>query len=315
MHRIETNYEFSEGVCLPRCLLYEHYLDFCQTKGHTPIGAAAFGKLVRKKFKAISTRRLGTRGKSKYHYYGLGIQKTSKYYIDSYCTRNIARQVKLNKQIDFTLISKSIHFLTNFRFKGIASKMKRNVRIKKSRCLTSTEISLRNAKQFMIKFPKATEIVVPFNMSHKKLDTFILMYKTHCTQLLDTILCSNFDDFSSFLNNFWSGIPSHLKCLFNFEFTAKLIECCDFIFYEVCLYFLFTFHLLAILSQTACICLFFRKPLCFPCNRCVCCVIVNESFLNALLRCKCHKSSLSALFSRKSIAKMRRNYNCDQHSI
>lgn len=45
-----------------------------------PIGAAGFGKLVRKTFPNITTRRLGTRGQSKYHYYGIAIRETSPYY-------------------------------------------------------------------------------------------------------------------------------------------------------------------------------------------------------------------------------------------
>jgi hypothetical protein len=37
---------------------------------------------VRQKFPKITTRRLGTRGQSKYHYYGVGIKKTSIYFED-----------------------------------------------------------------------------------------------------------------------------------------------------------------------------------------------------------------------------------------
>jgi hypothetical protein len=42
---LDFNYELSEGVCLPRSLLYQHYLDHCQGKNIPPIGAAAFGKV------------------------------------------------------------------------------------------------------------------------------------------------------------------------------------------------------------------------------------------------------------------------------
>lgn len=45
-----------------------------------PIGAAGFGKLVRKTFPNITTRRLGTRGQSKYHYYGIAVRETSIYF-------------------------------------------------------------------------------------------------------------------------------------------------------------------------------------------------------------------------------------------
>ncbi|KPM09444.1 transcription factor RFX4-like protein 2 [Sarcoptes scabiei] len=81
---LEHNYVVREGICLPRCLIYRHYLEFMRTfyNESKPVGAAAFGKLVRQKFPKISTRRLGTRGQSKYHYYGIGIKESSPYFGD-----------------------------------------------------------------------------------------------------------------------------------------------------------------------------------------------------------------------------------------
>lgn len=34
-----------EGVCLPRCILYAHYLDFCRKEKLEPACAATFGKV------------------------------------------------------------------------------------------------------------------------------------------------------------------------------------------------------------------------------------------------------------------------------
>lgn len=73
------NYEPAEGVSLPRSSLYTHYLDFCQGSTMTPVNAASFGKIIRQQFPNLKTRRLGTRGQSKYHYYGIGVKATSKY--------------------------------------------------------------------------------------------------------------------------------------------------------------------------------------------------------------------------------------------
>jgi regulatory factor X 1/2/3 len=42
-----------------------------------PVNAASFGKLIRSIFPNLKTRRLGTRGHSKYHYYGIRIKATS----------------------------------------------------------------------------------------------------------------------------------------------------------------------------------------------------------------------------------------------
>lgn len=43
--RLDENYIVCEGVCLPRCILYAHYLDFCRKEKLDPACAATFGKV------------------------------------------------------------------------------------------------------------------------------------------------------------------------------------------------------------------------------------------------------------------------------
>ena len=71
------NYETAEGVSLPRSTLYNHYLRHCAAKKIDAVNAASFGKLIRSVFIGLKTRRLGTRGNSKYHYYGIRIKPES----------------------------------------------------------------------------------------------------------------------------------------------------------------------------------------------------------------------------------------------
>ncbi|MEQ2163973.1 hypothetical protein GOODEAATRI_001730, partial [Goodea atripinnis] len=54
------NYEGAEGVSLPRCTLYYHYILHCQEQKLEPVNAASFGKLIRSVFMGLRTRRLGT---------------------------------------------------------------------------------------------------------------------------------------------------------------------------------------------------------------------------------------------------------------
>lgn len=42
-----------------------------------PVNAASFGKLIRSVFLGLRTRRIGTRGNSKYHYYGIRVKPSS----------------------------------------------------------------------------------------------------------------------------------------------------------------------------------------------------------------------------------------------
>ncbi|XP_060037952.1 DNA-binding protein RFX2 isoform X2 [Erinaceus europaeus] len=71
------NYETADGVSLPRSSLYSHYLRHCQDHELEPVNAASFGKLIRSVFMGLRTRRLGTRGNSKYHYYGIRLKPDS----------------------------------------------------------------------------------------------------------------------------------------------------------------------------------------------------------------------------------------------
>lgn len=49
----------------------------CNENKLDAVNAASFGKLIRSVFNGLRTRRLGTRGNSKYHYYGIRIKPGS----------------------------------------------------------------------------------------------------------------------------------------------------------------------------------------------------------------------------------------------
>lgn len=67
-------YEMADGESLPRSIVYMHYQNFCSKCNVGPVNPASFGKLIRSVFANIKTRRLGTRGHSKYHYFGIKIK-------------------------------------------------------------------------------------------------------------------------------------------------------------------------------------------------------------------------------------------------
>ncbi|KAG0167986.1 DNA-binding protein rfx2 [Apophysomyces sp. BC1034] len=70
-HWVRENYQYQQDHNVPRRGMYEHYKTFCRTRGTQPVNSATFGKLIRTVFPEIKTRRLGTRGQSKYHYCGI----------------------------------------------------------------------------------------------------------------------------------------------------------------------------------------------------------------------------------------------------
>uniref|UniRef100_A0A8C7LWL6 DNA-binding protein RFX6 n=1 Tax=Oncorhynchus mykiss TaxID=8022 RepID=A0A8C7LWL6_ONCMY len=198
---LDENYTVCEGVCLPRCILYAHYLDFCRKEKLDPACAATFGKTIRQKFPLLTTRRLGTRGHSKYHYYGIGIKESSAYYNLVYSGKGLTRfsGSKLNNEGGFT------------RKYSLSSK-------------TGT---------LLPEFPSPQHLVLQSSISKEKVDTLIVMYKTHCQCILDNAINVNFEEIQNFLMHFWQGMPDHLLPLLENTIIVDIFCVCDSILYKV----------------------------------------------------------------------------------
>ncbi|XP_044024909.1 DNA-binding protein RFX6 isoform X1 [Siniperca chuatsi] len=198
---LEENYIVCEGVCLPRCILYAHYLDFCRKEKLEPACAATFGKTIRQKFPLLTTRRLGTRGHSKYHYYGIGIKESSAYYHSVYSGKGLTR------------------------FSG--SKLKNEGGFTRKYSLSSKTGTL------LPDFPNAQHLLLQGNISREKVDTLIMMYKTHCQCILDNAINVNFEEIQNFLLHFWQGMPDHLLPLLENPIIVDIFCVCDSILYKV----------------------------------------------------------------------------------
>ncbi|XP_066532772.1 DNA-binding protein RFX6 [Hoplias malabaricus] len=198
---LEENYIVCEGVCLPRCILYAHYLDFCRKEKLDPACAATFGKTIRQKFPLLTTRRLGTRGHSKYHYYGIGIKESSAYYHSVYSGKGLTR------------------------FSG--SKLKNEGGFTRKYSLSSKTGTL------LPEFPSAQHLVLDDSISKEKVDTLIMMYKTHCQCILDNAISVNFEEIQNFLLHFWQGMPDHLLPLLENPVIVDIFCVCDSILYKV----------------------------------------------------------------------------------
>ncbi|XP_032325370.1 LOW QUALITY PROTEIN: DNA-binding protein RFX8 [Camelus ferus] len=78
------NFCVCEGCSVPRCLMYEMYVETYGQDAQNQVNPAMFGKLVHLVFPELGTRRLGTRGSARYHYDGICIKKSSFFYAQ-YC--------------------------------------------------------------------------------------------------------------------------------------------------------------------------------------------------------------------------------------
>ncbi|XP_032231120.1 transcription factor RFX4 isoform X2 [Nematostella vectensis] len=212
---LNENYEVADGVSLPRSALYSHYLDFCEKNSLSPVNAASFGKIIRHTFPNLKTRRLGTRGQSKYHYYGITIKTTSPYH-DTVC--NAARQSSSGFSQTYSKVEVDDRTTSHS--------------VTKSAQGSSSSLIVAPGGTLLPSFPSVNHLNLPAEVSRDKVKTFLIMYRAHCQRILDTILRANFGEVQNFLVHFWQGMPSHMLEVLGCSDVVDLIGVCDGILYK-----------------------------------------------------------------------------------
>ncbi|KAL6064722.1 DNA-binding protein RFX2 isoform X2 [Balamuthia mandrillaris] len=240
---LKENYETAEESSLPRSALFDHYLQFCEEEGLESINAASFGKLIRTIFPQLKTRRLGTRGNSKYHYYGIRIKPTSK----------LASPTSDDSTSSSSSTSPSSSSTTGHKRKSSHKKESATSRgrqstssSKKAKSQQSSALPLGiipvedgipglNAASFATiptintkQLPDFVDVdhnSLPPDLSHELVQSFMRLYQAHCQHILDTISGQNLMDLKQVLSHFWQGLSPQFNPLLSSEDFAK--EICD----------------------------------------------------------------------------------------
>ncbi|XP_048783605.1 DNA-binding protein RFX2 isoform X5 [Lagopus muta] len=246
------NYETAEGVSLPRSSLYNHYLRHCQEHKLDPVNAASFGKLIRSVFMGLRTRRLGTRGNSKYHYYGIRLKPES----------------PLNRLQEDTqymaMRQQPIHQKQRYR---PAQKMDGVAEAGSNSSLhTTPEQSVAAQSQHHQQFIDVTHVFPEFpapdlgnvllqeGVTMNDVKTLQLLYRRHCEATLDVVMNLQFHYIEKLWQSFWSpktppsdgsaALPSSeeehegtlpkdkLITLCKYEPILKWMRSCDHILYQ-----------------------------------------------------------------------------------
>ncbi|EHY65267.1 hypothetical protein NERG_01713 [Nematocida ausubeli] len=79
---LNLNYAPCKDNSIPRCIIYQHYCNDFKEKGIEPLNTAMFGKVIKMAFPFIRSRRLGNRGNSKYHYFGVAVKGSGALSVD-----------------------------------------------------------------------------------------------------------------------------------------------------------------------------------------------------------------------------------------
>ncbi|KRT83867.1 hypothetical protein AMK59_4890, partial [Oryctes borbonicus] len=184
------NYETAEGVSLPRSTLYAHYLRHCANNKLEPVNAASFGKLIRSVFLGLRTRRLGTRGNSKYHYYGIRVKPGSPLTTIEDTTRSLSSG-----------ISGKASGNANRGFKRNSDSSDNTVSVG----VISQHLSyLGDGSNAIPNFPNIIfTSALPKECSYDDVDTLKSIYREHLEAFLDAIMSLEFGTVESLWREFW----------------------------------------------------------------------------------------------------------------
>lgn len=196
------NYETAEGVSLPRSTLYNHYLQHCQANKLDAVNAASFGKLIRSVFMGLRTRRLGTRGNSKYHYYGIRIKPSSPLNALSDESQVAMRQspstqkrLKPGPRLDSAETGESVAQSPTASADQQAQQSQ----------MQQHQQYLGDVTQGLPEFEELDLKDNPFpeGITDQDLDTFVDMYREHCEAFLDVVVNLQFTLVESLWQTFW----------------------------------------------------------------------------------------------------------------
>ncbi|XP_038075077.1 transcription factor RFX3-like isoform X2 [Patiria miniata] len=204
------NYECAEGVSLPRSTLFNHYMRHCQEHKIDPVNAASFGKLIRSVFLGLRTRRLGTRGNSKYHYYGIRIKSSSplnQYQEESGHTA--MRQQPINSAKRFKpspLGGKPDGTEGGGAISGSGGAAQDPVQ-------TQTQQHQQFLGDASMALPDFGELKfgstpLPDGVTHDDVKAFQALYREHCEAILDVVVNLQFALIEALWQTFWRNPPA-----------------------------------------------------------------------------------------------------------
>ncbi|XP_071953810.1 DNA-binding protein RFX2-like isoform X2 [Antedon mediterranea] len=204
------NYETAEGVSLPRSTLYAHYLRHCTEQKLDPVNAASFGKLIRSVFLGLRTRRLGTRGNSKYHYYGIRIKSSStlNMYQDE-IGHTAMRQQPLNTGKRF----KPHNLQTIGDSKDITTTDEQSSTVVEPQPQTQTQQHQQFLGDASLALPSFDEInfngsELPEGITKADIVMFKTLYREHCEAVLDVVVNLQFSLIEALWQTFWRNPPA-----------------------------------------------------------------------------------------------------------
>ncbi|GEQ70351.1 hypothetical protein JCM33374_g4027 [Metschnikowia sp. JCM 33374] len=242
--------EASPAAVVPRNRIYSRYVQVCGQYTLSPLMPAAFGRLVRLLFPNLATRRLGMRGKSKYHYCGVKL-KGENSSVDSPLSTNSPSAVESPQALTLqtssqvaspaynqvvgtpvSFVNVQEHFLINdFKYiPGLYGMIERSM-------TTGNESKSLNLPPLYSYFPK------DYDYDPDIADTLYAFVKIQCTAMFDSIRYMRKDDLFRAMMPSPAILTGSLFKLLNTDYVMEWVKDCDLIMYRAMIKMLSRLHL------------------------------------------------------------------------
>ncbi|XP_053164664.1 DNA-binding protein RFX8 isoform X3 [Hemicordylus capensis] len=202
---IVDNFCVCEGCSVPRCLLYEMYVENCKQEAQTQVNPATFGKLVRLVFPDLGTRRLGTRGSARYHYDGIQIRKNSPFY--AYYCYLLAEKKETSGEVC------SSESAANFQSSGY---------LKGAKDQDAVVYPLPEFRRFY-----SLEKELEKKYSYKMVSLFADEYCTYCQEVLQNVKNKEFDQVEEVFTSFWKSLQPEAVMFMSQSDVCQLFQSYD----------------------------------------------------------------------------------------
>eukprot|EP01114_Cavostelium_apophysatum_P022894 TRINITY_DN8440_c0_g1_i1.p1 TRINITY_DN8440_c0_g1~~TRINITY_DN8440_c0_g1_i1.p1 ORF type:complete len:686 (-),score=157.34 TRINITY_DN8440_c0_g1_i1:19-2076(-) len=212
---IHENYEISESGSIPRGTLYTHYVTFCTESNIEPLNSSTFGKMVHSLFPNLKTRRLGTRGNSRYHYFGIRMRTSS----DMKLSPSLVNQMYGGQGAPLSPENSSL---------DMEQMNKRQRKDSGAKSSESPPAAIPEIPELII----PPNFIIPQDIPAENLVSLLQSYRQHSQNLLETLARHQMSDVEKILRIYWQSIPLSWRPILRKPEVIDLLIEKDFLVYK-----------------------------------------------------------------------------------
>ncbi|GAU91880.1 hypothetical protein RvY_04055 [Ramazzottius varieornatus] len=223
-----ANFKLERNAVMPRGFLYSKYEAFCLFHGKPLMNQACMGKTVRALFRGLETRRLGRRGKSRYHYIGLAINPEGEFAgmvpiepeeptpEPGDGERKRRRTTLAAKKLQENPIGKHFEAMDpDSRADAALDQLEKMLNVRRNRYVIPQ--SLRTEPSWHDNLPFADDGLLPLGLDAADMSLIFRTLKCHMGLLGHSILTGVLYSIPSILNNLWISQTPSLQIPENFD--------------------------------------------------------------------------------------------------